>query len=554
MPLLLAFAFLAGIVTVLSPCVLPVLPALLAASAGNGRKRPLGVITGLVFSFMFFTLALTALVKFTGISPNILRIIAIGLIAFFGLVMLFPKLGDWFSSKTSLFADLGGSIQSKATGSGFWGGFILGTALGLVWTPCAGPILAAITTLVATSSVTLDTLLLTFSYTLGTALPLFAIVYGGNKVTHSLRGYTETIRKVFGGMMILAALSIALHWDATFQQWALKYFPMINVENVPIVQEELNKLRQKGKTSEQLLGGKVGTSMPPFAGIAEWINSKPLTPQELKGNVVLVDFWTYSCINCVRTFPYLKKWHADYKDKGFVLIGVHTPEFEFEKDLTNVKEAVKRFGIAYPVPLDNFYATWENYNNRFWPAHYLIDQQGIIRDVHFGEGAYLETENAIRDLLGLDPLKETETVAQKEPLTPETYLGYSRAESYTTPLTKDQSHTYSAAQPPLNGISLNGPWTVSAESIRSDSPTSTLTLHFHAANVYLVMGAESPQTVLVSLDDKAAASPEVKDGQLPVSKFMMYHLVTTAQGEHTLTLTVPTGVSLYAFTFGGPEG
>ena len=554
MLLLLVFAFVAGLVTVLSPCVLPVLPALLAASAGSGKSRPLGVITGLVVSFMFFTLALTALVKLTSISPNILRTIAISLIAFFGLVMLFPKLGDWFSSKTSFFADLGTSIQSKATGTGFWSGFILGTALGLVWTPCAGPILAAITTLVATSSVTWETLLLTFSYTLGTALPLFAIVYGGNRLTQNLRGYTEAIRQVFGGMMILAALGMALHWDSTFQQWALKYFPMINVENVPIVQQELNKLRQRGKSAEQLEGGKIGTPMPQFDGIADWINSKPLTAESLKGKVVLIDFWTYSCINCVRTLPILKKWYEDYKDKGFILIGVHTPEFEFEKDLSNVKDAVKRFGITYPIPLDNSYATWENYNNRFWPAHYLIDQTGIIRDTHFGEGAYVETENAIRKLLGLAPLEKTEAAAPTGPQTPETYLGYARAASYTMPLNKDVSYNYSGPTPELDQVSLTGPWTISAESIRSESDTSTLTLHFQAANAYLVMGSSTPQTVSVSLDNAPATSPDVKEGKLPISAFRMYHLASTTSDSHTLTLTVPQGVSLYAFTFGGSSG
>lgn len=553
MILLLVFAFLAGFVTVLSPCVLPVLPALLAASAG-GKKRPLGLILGLILSFMFFTLALTAIVKLTGVSPNVLRYIAIGLIGFFGLVLLFPRLSDWFAQKTTLFADLGTSIQSTAPSSGFWGGFVLGAALGLIWTPCAGPILAAITTLVATSAVTFDTFLLTFSYALGTAIPLFAIAYGGNRITQSIRGYTETIRQVFGGLMVVAAAAMAFHWDAAFQQWALKYFPMIDVENVPIVQQELDRLRQEKKTPEQLQGGKVGTPMPQFANIVEWINSPSLTPEQLKGKVVLVDFWTYSCINCVRTLPYLKKWYEDYKDKGFVLVGVHTPEFEFEKDPTNVKEAVKRFGVTYPVPLDNFYATWENYNNRFWPAHYLIDQQGIIRDVHFGEGAYIETENQIRKLLGLAPLEKIESAAPVGPQTPETYLGYSRAAAYNFEIVKDQSHNYTSSAPDLDQVALNGAWTVSAESIRSDSPESTLTLHFQGANAYLVMGASSPQTVTLFLDGKPSSTPDAKEGKLPVSTFRMYHLASTTQGPHTLTMTVPAGVSLYAFTFGGPGG
>lgn len=553
MILLLAFAFLAGVATVLSPCVLPVLPALLAAGTGRGRARPFGVILGLILSFMFFTLALTALVKLTGISPNILRNVAIGLIALFGFVMLFPKLGDWFSAKTAGIADIGSSIQSQASGSGFWSGFVLGLALGLVWTPCAGPILAAITTLVATSALSWDTFFLTLSYSLGTALPLFAITWGGNRITQGLRGYTETIRKVFGALMILAAVAMALHWDVALQQWTLKYFPMINVENNPQVQEELNKLRQKGKTAEQLQGGELNTPMPQFSEIAAWVNSQPLTPQNLKGKVVLIDFWTYSCINCVRTLPYLKKWYEDYKDKGFVIVGVHTPEFEFEKDLTNVQDAVKRFGIHYPVPLDNSYATWENYNNRFWPAHYLINQEGIIVDRHFGEGAYLETENAIRHLLGLAPLTMPSITVKQVPQTPETYLGFARAAAYTAPLTRDQAHTYAMSTPALDQVALTGPWTVSAESIRSESPNSTLTLHFQGAHAYLVMGSPSPVNVAVNLDN-AALNPDAPNGILPISAFKMYHVAVAKPGEHTLTLTVPTGVSLYVFTFGGPEG
>lgn len=554
MLLLLAFAFIAGIATVLSPCVLPVLPALLAASGGKGRLRPYGVILGLIVSFLFFTLTLAALVRLTGVSPNILRTLAIAIIGLFGFVMLFPQLGDWFSAKTAGVADVGASLQAKGSGNGFWGGFILGAALGLVWTPCAGPILAAITTLVATSTVTLDIFLLTLSYTLGTALPLIAIIWGGNWLTTSLRGYTELIRKIFGGMMILAALAMAFHWDVALQQWTLKYFPMINVEDNVRVQEELNRLRQQGKTAAQLRGGQIDTPMPEFAGIADWINSKPLTPQELRGKAVLVDFWTYSCINCVRTLPYLKKWYADYKDKGFVLVGVHTPEFEFEKDLTNVQEAVKRFGIQYPVPLDNSYATWENYNNRYWPAHYLIDQQGIIRDVHFGEGAYLDTENAIRALLDLPPLAESSVHVEQVPLTPETYLGYARAASYTGQLVKDSSHNYSMPKPSLDEVALKGPWTASDESIRSDSGTSTLTLHFQGANAYLVMGADSPQTVGIQLDNASPSTPDTSHGKLTVSSYKMYHLAATTSGEHTLILTVPNGVSLFAFTFGGPSG
>lgn len=545
MPVLLFFAFLAGIVTVLSPCVLPVLPALLSAGAGEGRYRPLGVILGLVSSFLFFTLTLTALVQATGISPNFLRTLAIVMIAFFGLVMLFPKLGDWFAEKTAGIADLGASVQQKATaaGTGFWSGFILGIALGLIWTPCAGPILAAITTLVATHAITWETVLLAGVYSLGAALPMFAIILGGNKLTHFARNYTEVIRKVFGALMLLSAVAIAFHFDVALQQWTLKYFPMVNIEDNASVQAALENLREKQPRTSNFSVATPNPVAPDFSGITEWINSPPLTLQDLQGKVVLVDFWTYSCINCVRTLPYLKKWYAAYKDKNFVIVGVHTPEFEFEKNPSNVKDAVKRFEIAYPVALDNQYATWQNYNNRFWPAHYLIDQQGIVRDYHFGEGAYAETENAIRRLLGLAPLEQKEEAPSFHPLTPETYLGYDRADRYVTPPVPNTPTAYTFTPPiPPDHVALQGNWTVHPEFIQANKD-ATLTLNFLATHVYLVMQSDTPQTLTPLLNN-------VPQAPLTVQEARMYEVFQAPYGRHTLTLPVPPNTKLYVFTFG----
>ena len=321
MYILLLFAFLAGIVTVLSPCILPVLPLLLSAGFGQGRLRPYGVILGLIVSFTFFTLSLTAIVHATGVSPNILRYIAIILITFFGLTMIFPRLEQWFSNRLSSVAQLGQAVQeqSNVIGSGFWSGFILGGALGLIWSPCAGPILAAITTLVATSAITWNAVLVTLAYSLGTALPMFFIMYGGNKIANSttaIAPYTEIIRKIFGSLMILGALAIAFHFDVILQQLALKYFPMITIGDNPTVQKEIEKLTQDKTFS--ILSPTLGSQAPDFIGISDWINSPPLSLEQLKGSVVLVDFWTYSCINCVRTFPYLKQWYNAYKNKGFI--------------------------------------------------------------------------------------------------------------------------------------------------------------------------------------------------------------------------------------------
>jgi cytochrome c biogenesis protein CcdA/thiol-disulfide isomerase/thioredoxin len=562
MILLLIFSCIAGILTVLSPCVLPILPILLAVSIGQGRYRPLGIIIGLVLSFAFFTLAITSLVNLLGISPNFLRYAAIAFIAFFGLTMLSERLNSTLSFITSRVAQVGTVIQEKsqAAGQGFLSGFIFGIALGLIWTPCAGPILATIATLVATGSITVQTVIITLAYSIGTGIPLFLIAYGGNKILGALptvSTYSELIRKLFGIVLILSAFAIAFHADVILQQFTLNYFPALRIETNKTVEKELEALKVK-RTQPLAQGGQA----PEFAGIAEWINTPPLTLEQLRGKVVLVDFWTYSCINCVRTLPYLKHWYDTYKDKGLVIVGVHTPEFEFEKASSNVKDAVKRFGISYPVALDNKYATWLRYDNHYWPAHYLVDQQGIIREMHFGEGAYLETENALRALLNLPPLTKEEKREEKRAahnLTPESYLGYARAISYTPEIsiTKDQiaSYNYRHALAP-DHIGLKGSWLVAPESIQANSDDARLTLNFMAGHVYLVMESSQPQTVELMLDEKPLPSTyqtvDMKSsGQIKVHEARMYTLLDLDHNErHLITLKVPQGVSLYVFTFG----
>lgn len=582
MLVLLFFAFLAGIVTVLSPCVLPVLPALLSAGAGKGHLRPLGIICGLVFSFTFFTLALTSIIHLTGISPDFLRYIAIGLIGIFGLLMIFPSLGEKFAEATSAIANLGQSVQKQSSiaGSGFWSGFILGVALGLVWTPCAGPILAAIITLVATSAVTWSAFLITFIYSLGAAIPMFLIIYGGQKIISSSRTlskYSEWIRRSFGVFMLLGALAIAFQYDVKFQQIAIQYVPPINIEDNATVKKELEKLRgvssstsnankefvlppEESLSKEKAVLPKI-ILVPELVGITGWINTSPFTLEQLHGKVVLVDFWTYSCINCIRTLPYLKDWYAKYKDKGFVIVGVHTPEFEFEKNINNVKDAVKRFGLLYPIALDSNFKTWQNFNNRYWPSHYLVDQTGFIRSFHFGEGAYQETENDIRSLLGLTPLeaKEEPLVAHRS-ITPETYLGLWRADRYVSGnrMKPDVSVLYSYKESlKEDQVGLMGNWLVGSQKITSTEDVSYLDLNFLASRVYLVMDSDKLQLVTVYLDDKPLEkkyyTQDMNDkGQILVKEPRKYDVVNLKNdyGRHKLTLEVPKGVSMYSFTFG----
>ncbi len=537
MLILILFAFLAGIVTVLSPCILPILPAILGAGTLQGKLRPIGIITGLVVSFSFFTLALTAIVHATGIPPNVLRYAAIVLIFLFGLVMLFPRLSNAFAQWTASIASIGQKIPSK---SGFWGGVIFGVALGLLWTPCAGPILASITTLVATRAITASAVILTLVYSLGAALPLFLIAYGSSRILRSsqyLSKHSEGIRQFFGAIMILLALVLAFHWEMLLEQKLIRYIPQSFVENNPRLDQELKKLR--GETVSQ---GKA----PELVGIVQWINSPPLTLEQLRGKVVLIDFWTYSCINCLRTIPYLEKWNDTYEDKGLVIIGVHTPEFEFEKDPMNVLKAATSLGIKYPIALDNNYETWTAFHNNYWPAHYLIDQEGNIRMVHYGEGAYVETENNIRSLLGLAPLAMQETEKVMRPLTPEIYLGMSRGTNYTGEITLKfhQLVRYSYKSPLRHDtVGLRGPWMAEREYVQSEGDETYIDLNFLAKKVYLVLAGESPIPLRVYLDGKLVKEIEIDSDR-------KYDIVTTTYGRHHLSVLVPQGIKAYTFTFG----
>lgn len=561
MIILLFFAFLAGIITVLSPCILPILPILLSAGLGQGNYRPYGIILGIIISFTFFTLTLTALVQTSGISPDLLRTIALILICFFGLTLLFPSLETFVTRITRPLAKVGNKLSHfQESSTGFVAGFIMGFALGLIWAPCAGPILATITTVVATDAITSRAILLTLAYATGTALPMLFIIKSGSAITAKITRitpYTELIRKAFGILIILSALAIWFHLDVKLQQFTLQFFPSLQIDDNELVKKELRKL-QVDESGSTPLFPEVGHKAPDLKGITHWINSPELTLAQLQGKVVLIDFWTYSCINCVRTLPYLKKWYDRYKNNNFVIIGVHTPEFEFEKKASNVQDAVTRFGITYPVALDSNYATWKNYYNAYWPAHYLIDQQGIIRQIHVGEGAYVATENNIRTLIGLNPLEETEVKSRTQAQTHEIYLGSKRAQNYAHTLSFNQTNKYTYTQPlKVHQVGLEGSWHVTPESISAQETPALLTLHFVAGQVYAVMSSRSQALIKVELDGKPVSHEFfTKDmnihGDLMVHEPRMYHVLDLKNnpGAHLLTLKVPEGTSLYAFTFG----
>lgn len=532
MIVLILFAFLAGIVTILSPCILPILPVILATSVTDesSKKRPYGIVVGFILSFTFFTLFLSTIVKSFGINAEVLRSVSVIVIAIFGLSLLIPRFQLMMEG---LFARLANFMPSNSERTGFGGGVLIGLSLGLLWTPCVGPILASVISLAITGTVTSDAFFITLAYSLGTAIPMYLVItLGRNLFTKVpwLLSNTGKIQKIFGLIMILVALAIYRGFDRNFQTYILTKFPeygagLTKFEDKAFVKEGLEEM---GRPKVELM--KVGKIAPDLKVGGEWFNSKPLTMTELKGKVVLVDFWTYTCINCIRTLPYLKSWHDKYEGQGLVIIGIHAPEFEFEKDAGNVQNAIADFGIKYPVMQDNDFSNWRAYRNNYWPAKYLIDKDGNIRYTHFGEGDYDETELAIQELLGEAGAKITTAPSnQFTPTfgrTPETYLGSerSRGESY---------------------ITYSGKWNQSKEYI-SPSTGSKMQIEYNAKSVYLVMRNNgAPASVKVYVDG-------VYSKDIVIDEDMLYTLVDLdAPGRHTLQLEfIDDHAELFAFTFG----
>jgi cytochrome c biogenesis protein CcdA/thiol-disulfide isomerase/thioredoxin len=573
MILLVLFAFLAGLVTVLSPCILPILPVILTSTIGGkevGKSRPLGVVVGFVLSFTFFTLFLSKIAQLSGISGNLLRGISVIVIASFGISLLIPKLQ---LAVEMLFSKIAALVPSGQNKEGFVGGLLIGLSVGLLWTPCVGPILASVITLAITGRVTFDAFLITLAYSVGTAIPMFLVMWGGQNALKRVPWLVKNLRqiqKVFGVIMVLTALGISFEVDRKFQTWVLNTFPsygsgLTKFEENTFVKNQLDLL--KGNTSnsvaeeEQILSSVKKYVAPEIVAGGEWINSEPLTISKLRGRVVIVDFWTYSCINCQRTLPYLKSWYGKYKDKGLVIIGVHSPEFEFEKNKNNVSRAVKDFGITYPVVQDNDFATWSAYQNQYWPAKYFIDKDGKIRYWHFGEGGYDESEKVIQDLLkeaGAEniPTGTDNPTYQVSAKTPETYVGYGRMENFASNerIKKDQVANYSLPKKlGANDFGFEGDWMVGKE-FSSPKSGSKLLMDFNSKEVYLVMRpSKDVGKVKVFVDDQMQAfGDDNLEGTVTVDEDRLYKLVKLSEpGRHLLRLEFEDDNSeVFAFTFG----
>jgi cytochrome c biogenesis protein CcdA/thiol-disulfide isomerase/thioredoxin len=545
MLVLLGVGFLAGLVTSLSPCVLPVLPILLAGGASGGTRRPYAIVGGLVVSFVVFTLAAAALLDALGLPEDFLRDLAIALLLVVAATLFWPRLGAWLERPFYF-------LTRRRSSPDLGGGFLLGASLGLVFVPCAGPVLAAVSVLAANEEIGLDVVLLTVAYSLGAAIPMLAIALGGRRVSLQLRSRMRILRPVLGGVIAATALGIALGWDRPFQTAVPGYTEAFQerVEDSAFTRRELAELTGGGGAEAGRLAD-FGPA-PELDGIVGWINSEPRTLASLRGRVVVVDFWTYSCINCLRTLPYLKAWDAAYRDDGLTILGVHSPEFAFERKAGNVRSAVRDLGIRYPVALDNEFDTWNAYANRYWPAKYFVDRRGRLRFAHFGEGAYDESERVIRRLLaegadaGVDGRAAVSGAdrASRGELTPESYLGWERLDRYAgSPVRPGISAAYSFPRTPLDlhELAFDGRWRLEGERAVAGLG-ARLRLRFRARDVHLVLSGHGVVRVLV--DGRARGIVRVDGDRL-------YTLLRgTRTREGVLELRFAPGVAGYAFTFG----
>jgi cytochrome c biogenesis protein CcdA/thiol-disulfide isomerase/thioredoxin len=576
---LMAFAFLAGAATALSPCVLPVLPVALSAGVTGGRRRPLGVVTGLALSFAFATVALVYVIDALGLPGDLLRNLAIAVLLGFGLLLLAPPLAARLEAWISRVLP----APSARAGDGFVSGLLLGGSLGFVYAPCAGPILAGVITVSASQPFTAGRLGVALSYAVGSAVALYFLMLGGRRLIRRLAPQAGRLQIATGVVMVAVALLMAGNYDTRFQTAIASDLPdfIVNptkeLEERDQVGKELAGLRTQYHGVGTLAAGvgegskakalPVLGKAPEFTGTQQWFNTPdegPLSLRELRGQVVLVDFWTYTCINCIRTFPYLRAWDERYRDRGLTIVGVHTPEFPFEREAGNVADAIEQSGLRYPVAQDNDYATWNAYANQYWPAKYLIDAQGRVRYAHFGEGDYEETEAAIRELLaeagrkpGAGHARAPVETASTGVTTPESYLGSLRAERFVNGPIASGTRTFSVPAPGLapDSLAYEGRWRIDPHGATAVSGAQ-LHLDFGARRVFLVLGADGrPRRVRVLLDGKPVpgrfAGTDVRDGAVTIRGQRLYRLVELPRpGRHILTLELDPGVSGYAFTFG----
>jgi cytochrome c biogenesis protein CcdA/thiol-disulfide isomerase/thioredoxin len=610
--LLIVLAYLGGALTILSPCILPVLPFVFARADQPFVRTGLPLLGGMALTFALVATLAAVGGGWVTQSNQYGRWIAIVLLGVFGLTLLLPRLADRLmhplvsaGNRLTALAQTDGD-EARAGSS-----FLLGIATGLLWAPCAGPILGLVLTGAALRGASVGTTLLLFAYAAGAATSLAIALLIGGRVFAAMKrslGAGEWVRRGIGAAMLCGVVAIALGFDtgvltkvstvatSGIEQHLVDRFsppkPAVNETtettnatmsaNAPAMKQAADAAPPAGTmmraSSTAAAPLPVEGTLPSLTGAVQWLNSPPLTADQLKGKVVLVDFWTYSCINCLRTLPYVKAWSQKYRDMGLVVIGVHAPEFAFERNIDNVKKAAHDLGVDYPIAIDNNYAIWRAFGNQYWPAHYFVDAQGRVRHHHFGEGEYEQSEKVIQQLLaeaghpeatqvatGLEQrAKGVEAAADgNDVMSPETYIGYTRAENFMSPGGEkpNRAHAYAApSSPDVNDWGLAGTWNVGAEHATLAAPNGSIVYRFHARDLHLVLGpgaSGKPVHFRVTIDGAApgdARGTDVNaDGTGVVTGQRLYQLVrqTGDVADHTFAIEfLDPGVEAYAFTFG----
>lgn len=568
MTTLIAIGFLGGLITGISPCILPVLPVIFFAgtpagstaateSALSHRLRPYLVIAGLVLSFSLVTLAGSALLSLLRLPQDTIRWVALVALVAIGLGLIFPRFEALLEKPFS-------RLPQKQFGSGT-GGFGLGLALGVLYVPCAGPVLAAIVVAGATGTIGADIVALTLSFAVGAALPLLFFAVAGRRVTERVAAFRRRqrqIRVVAGIVTILLAVALVFNLPAVLQRAVPDYTGALQ-EQVGGEEQLREKLDLGGLVNDQnaeLSNCSDGApeletcgTAPDITGITAWLNTPggaPIDLKSLRGKVVLIDFWAYSCINCQRATPHLIDWYDTYRDRGFEVIGVHTPEYAFEKVQANVVSGAEDLGITYPVAMDNAFSTWTNYRNRYWPAHYLIDKQGVVRHIKFGEGDYTNTEKLIRQLLSdgddraLPSATERSDNTPTAPTTPETYFSVGKVVNYGGTGVYDEGvHPFEfPARLADDHFALRGQWALDYQGVTAQSDGAAIRLNYRAHNVYLVVGGTG--TVRVTRDGVST--------ELAVSGPPNMHQIVAddTDGAGTLEVSLSEGLQAFSFTYG----
>lgn len=619
--LVLLLAYLGGILTIISPCILPVLPFVFARAGKSFARSVLPLLAGM--ALMFTLVATLAAVGGAWVvkANEYGRWLALVLLALFALALLLPHLAERL---TAPLVSIGNRLAETAQDGAQNGkreamsSFLLGIATGLLWAPCAGPILGLVLTGAALGGASLGTTLLLFAYAAGAATSLaLALLVGGRLFAAMKRslGAGEWVRRGLGLAMLAGVVAIAMGWDtgvltrvsiastSDLEQSLIERFHkptpvssntamMAMSANVPSgdapsnAMQASNTMMMQGAAHDGAAPSAATTQianantlgdegpMPSLDGAVQWLNSPPLTAQALRGKVVLIDFWTYSCINCLRTLPYVKAWADKYSKQGLVVIGVHAPEFAFERNVDNVKKAMRELGVTYPVAIDNNYAIWRAFGNQYWPAHYFIDAKGRIRYHHFGEGGEAESEHVIQQLLREAGAKQVgndlsdvqgkgaQLASDSDMVdSPETYIGYGRAENFVGTVKRDQSNGYTAPSSlALNQWALSGAWTVGEQRAVLDQAGGRIVYHFKARDLHLVLGLAhdgKPVRFRITIDGHAPGADHgmdaAADGTGKVTEQRLYQLVRQHgdMTDHTFSIEfLDPGVAAYAFTFG----